>query len=364
MVPIISSVTTPLALAALCVLVGAGIVRLILRQKPTAFAMVVVQYGFWLAITLSLFANLAFIYSTKFSAEILITGVVRNDEGQYLQKVIVDIPGKARSITDDNGTFTMSIPQSRTAQSYRIDAYLRGYQRKTIDVHSKDESVNITLSRKILDVKELLNIGPNVLVGHYLGLPQVDIRIQMFNPTDRTIQLKDMALQIMHEDTGREKSLFVGGMYFERGLPLMHPLPSITLKPATRYETVFLFSEQDFEIQQASQNVRVVFERKGIRSPYDLKVGKPVISNRLASKLRKYVEEKWFWQPGKFKLIFSCTVKDKKYEVVRSLELSGDKVSKMKRISNYFMSGFGIFYGYHLVGPIKDAQPAFYVHGK
>ena len=268
----ISSVTTPLALAALFVLIGAGIVRLILRQKPTAFGMLVVQYGFWLAITLSVLANFAFIYTTRLSTEILITGVVRSNEGQYLPKVIVDIPGKARSITDDNGTFTMSIPRSRIAQTYRIDAFLQGYQKKTIKVDSQYESVNITLSRKILNVKEFLNVGSNILVGHYLGLPQLDIRIEMLNPTDRTIQVKEMALRILHKETGKEKSLFVVGMYLERGSPMMPPLPIITLKSDAKHEVIFIFLEPSIEIQQVSQDIRVVFEKKGIRSPYELQV--------------------------------------------------------------------------------------------
>ena len=191
---IIPLITTPLALAALCLLVGAGLLKIVLKQRPSVIGKMIIRYGFLFAISLSILANIAYIISSRWSSEVIITGSVKNDDGHYLTRVILDIPGKSRTITDDNGAFAMVVPYSRSDSSYRIDASLFGYLPTSIYCNSANRnSVSITMKPQKLS---LLSVWGDILVGHFLGSPQIDIPIKFQNTTSETIQVSSINLSI------------------------------------------------------------------------------------------------------------------------------------------------------------------------
>lgn len=120
-------VTTPLALAALCVLGMTGLLKALSTTKSTPALQTGVHWTFVLALTLGVLANVSYIVTASFGREIRVAGTVRDDSGQPLGRAIVDIPGRGRGITDDYGAFELSIPDSRKADVYDGIVSLEGY---------------------------------------------------------------------------------------------------------------------------------------------------------------------------------------------------------------------------------------------
>lgn len=364
---IISTITTPLALAALVLLLGAGIVRLILRNRlSSGIAKTIVQYGFWMAATLSILANLVFAFQASLQTESLISGSVRSDEGIYLPYAIVDIRGTARAITDDHGSFTISIPRSRMEDSYELDVSLHGYEMETVTVKPGERTAKVTLSLKQLELDEFLSISPNVRVGHYLGLPQIDLEVTMSNPTINEVLVSDIVLTVTPKDKPNEKrTLPVQYMYLEIDMPTL-PLPEPRrIEPActscgsppakeTQREYYAFMEHIRADIHQFNIEISAIISSVGIQN---LRIGRDIIPENWTYALERDMEQRWFWNPGNYELELLYTVDGNRFHATGTIQLSEKEVMEMKNISKYYGSGYGLAYGFHytLVG---DAKPA------
>ena len=354
---VISSVTTPLALAALALLLGAGIVRLIIRNKESPIGKTIVQYGFWFAVTLSVLANLVFAYQESLETESLITGVVQSDKGDYLPNAIVDVRGKARAITDDNGAFSMSIPRSRMEDEYELDVFLPGYEQETVIVKSAERTLKVALSLKQLVVDEFLSISSNVSIGHYLGLPQVDLQVTMSNPTYNEIAVTDITLSLLRKEPREQRTLFVQSVYLDTRMSYMQPFEPIRITSEGTHRAFHVFLPPNHEIGRFDQRMRGLVVELGIAN---FRLERRIISDDEAASLQRDMEDRWFWYPGHYEIVFSCTASGKRYQVTGSLQLSEDDIATMKNVSKYYASGFGLLYGSHLPY-IRDARPALIV---
>lgn len=357
---IISSVTTPLALAALGLLLGAGIVRLILRNKESRTGKMTVQYGFWLAVILSVLANVVFAYQKSLETESLITGVVQSDSGDYLPYAIVDVRGAARAITDDNGAFSMSIPRSRIEDEYELDVSVAGYEQKTVIVKSSERSVKITLSSKQLVVEEFLSVSSSVAIAHYIGLPQIDLQITMSNPTDNEIAVTDIALSLLRKEPREQRTLAFQSVYLDsRIMAYMDAFEPTRIPSGESRRAFHVFVPPNHEVSFFVQRFRSRLAELGIAS---FQLERRIISDDEAASLKEDMDARWFWYPGHYEIIFSCTANGKRYQVTGSFQLLEHDIDAMKNISKYYTSGFGLLYGSHL-SYIRDARPGLIVHG-
>lgn len=351
---IIPIITTPLALAALGLFLGTSIVRLILRNKVSVIGKTTVQYGFWLAVILSVLANLVFAYQKWLETESIITGVVRSETGDYLSYAIVDMEGKGRAITDDNGNFLMSIPRSRMEDNYELDVSLRGYEMKTVTVDSGQRSVRVTLSVKKLSVDEFISIDPRIAIAHFIGLPQVDIQLTMENLTDQTVSVTGFTLTISKVGERDRRTLLRQSVYLER-MPYMSAFEPIDLEPNEVHRAYHVFLEPDQEVSHVDQTVKSFIASLGI-GKFDLDFS--LITEDMAKEQRSGMEDRWFWTPGQYELVFSCTANGKRYVATGGFELLDDGgIDAMKNIAKYYRSGFGLSFGSHLQF-VRDARPA------
>ena len=262
----ISIVTTPLALAALALLLGAGIVRLILRDKTSGVGKTIVQYGFWLAVTLSVLANLVFAYQASLQSESLISGSVRSDEGNYLRYAIVDIPGTAQAITNENGSFLMSIPRSRVEDSYELDVSLDGYEMNTVTVKSGERMAKITLSLKQLVIEEFLSVSSNVKIGHYLGIPQVDLEVAMSNTLIHQLSVSGIILTVTPKDEpSKKRTLLFQLSYLEDNYFMPGYEPRDIESNEIRRESYVFREHLRADIFQFDQRIKGVIANIGIQ---------------------------------------------------------------------------------------------------
>src|ERR1700739_2127779 len=114
-------ITTPLALAALCILILSGLLKTVGGTKSTQALKSTIRWGFILSIILGVLANLTYLVIAFFNREVRIAGTVRDGAENAIPFALVDLGGKkGRTITDDDGGFELNIPESRTANIYNL----------------------------------------------------------------------------------------------------------------------------------------------------------------------------------------------------------------------------------------------------
>ena len=356
---VIPLITTPLALAALCLLLGSGLLKVVLKQKSSTQSKMIVRYGFIFAISLSILANVAFVYTSRLASEVVITGSVRNEEGHYLPRVVLDIAGKSRGITDDNGAFAMVIPYSRSDSSYRIDASGQGYSLTSVGCDAANRNkVTIIMKRPQLSADVLLAFSGDVLVSHFLGSPQVDIPVTFRNPTSETVQISAITVKLQGI-LGAGKTLSMVNSYIQGG-PLQPPLTIVTLKAGDSFSNISAFADIDQETIQQSAMLRQRLTMNQSYIQYGARIGVDVIDTDLEHQIKSAVNKRWFWKPGQYSLTISFVANGAKYEIMKHFTLDTNQVDEMKAILSYYKEGFGLIYGVHLV-QIANARPSLYL---
>lgn len=129
MEPVLKLVTTPLALAALALLVLGGVLTGLARSqgKPRQERRHFTNWIFTTVILLSILANVAYLLQILLFSEVLVLGNVRDEESNPVRFAYVDIQGVGRSATADDGSFQASVPYSRQRASYNLVASAPGF---------------------------------------------------------------------------------------------------------------------------------------------------------------------------------------------------------------------------------------------
>src|SRR4051812_32521641 len=107
---VVQAVKTPLALAALLLVLGMPVVKEVLKAKgkATETAREALRYGFVLGLVFGVMAIAAFVYTAGFNREIRISGTVRDESGAGVAFVTVGIAGREGGITDAGGNFAFT----------------------------------------------------------------------------------------------------------------------------------------------------------------------------------------------------------------------------------------------------------------
>ena len=216
---IVTKIGTPLALAALCLFVVSGLLKAIVKTpKRGPLLKLFIHWVFILALVLGVLANISYLLVAGHSREVRIAGTVHDQDDKGLDRAIVDIPGRGRGVTREDGSFEFTIPDSRTADQYPVTVSLAGFQswHETLKGPIPKETIDATLKRPILKAEELIQKPDRLIISHYLGLPQVDITLSLRNPLPETIQLDQISVSVVSPD-GKRTELVGMATYSPQG---------------------------------------------------------------------------------------------------------------------------------------------------
>ena len=358
---IIGVVTTPVTLAALFLLILSGIILSVVspknkdnRQKKLLSQ--VVRYSFVTAIVLSLSANLIQLLTVTLNEDSRIVGLVQNSNGKTISRAIIDIVGVGRSVTDDNGAFTFSIPSGRTNDQYLISVTVTGYQNYEKVIQGPNPSPQlIKLEAPKISSEHLIKVPGEIMVGHYLGVPQIEIPLLFKNPTPSDILVEDTSVNII-SPLGINTKLFNLGIYFYLGEMMKPPLPQVNIQPQGRWRAFYSYLGFSTEAQALSN--RVALEMQGAPGFFTKgpQYGVKVITDDLSQSLRDHLESNFHWVTGEWKIIISCSVGGKEFSKSYKYQITDGMVDTMKGISEYYSVGAGAFFGNHL-NPFGNAKP-------
>lgn len=350
---ILANVTTPLALAALCLLLGAGLLRVIAKSQNNSAFRLTIRWGFILALTLGVLANLSFVLQASFGREVRVAGTVRDDAGKPLGRAVVDIPGRGRGITDDYGAFEFSIPDSRTAETYEGVVSMDGYgsEKFTLKGPRPKESVSVSLKRPVLSADELIRLPASLAVSHYLGMPQVDVVLGFYNPMPFRLHLTNISLSVVGPN-GKSVSIPMQGTY----APITQqfnptPLTILDLEKGQMWNLGYSFFLGNTEVYGLLERAQKEFTPTN-QLPQQ---GATIFSSALVGEFTEFMNRTMIWRPGVWRLIISCTLDGKSYTRSFQFSLAANEVDRLKSMAKYYRTGYGVLPALRL-GQFSDAS--------
>lgn len=336
---ILGAVTTPLALAALCLLLGTAFMKVVAGSKSTQAVKLAIHWGFVLALTMAVLANISYLTVASFGREIRIAGTIRDDSGQPLGRAIVESPGHGRGITDDYGAFEFSIPDSRKSESYEIVASLEGYSTESMVLEGPKpkRTVSLTLKKPVLLANDLIRRPSMVIVSHYLGMPQVDIGLSFANPVPSEVLLENISLTLVAPD-GKRISLPMACTYDPLNNQPSPALPSVLLEKSGTWNLNYGFFLGDMSLNDLMQKAQVEFPaNSAIPAP-----GTKIFSPGLVDEFKGYMRRHMIWTAGTWQLIIACDVGSESMSRTSSFSLTDTDIQRMEAVANYYETGAGV----------------------
>lgn len=342
---VIKTVTTPLALAALLLLVAAGVLRALFKANPkaatSANTKLMMHYGFVLAITLSVMANAAFLVSASFRREIRLSGTVDDDSGKVVENAFIDVAGRGGARTDDRGQFVLVVPDVWASDHYEAKVYRNGYPpTEVVFMGRRPEPIRVTLKRPPLVSTSIMRFEPQAFVSHYLGQPRVEVGITFLNPSPGPILLEDITLSLLGPDGARVPLIVEGVVDPMSRMVMPMQITTLDLRPShefpLRYSAVRIDQSWINEITSLSATVPR-WDQIGPPDP-----AKRHVPKATADALRALATSRMVWKPGTWKLECAAKVGSQTLAATASFPLSEAMVAEMNAVQRHYESGIGV----------------------
>lgn len=339
---IVTKIGTPLALAALALMLASGLLKAVAKNKKSGPVLkLMVHWVFITALVLGVLANFSYLLVASYGREVRIAGTVHDENDKGLDRAIIDIPGRGRAATREDGTFELTIPDSRTANEYQITVSLPGYESQHLKLKGPrpHDTVDATLKRPVLKAEALIQKPGRLLVSHYLGLPQVDINLMMRDPLPDTVQVEQLSLSVVSPE-GKKSTLTGIGTYSTMGNQFGGgPLPMFVLTPNQEFQLGYAFFGPDFTVDYLAQKAQLELNANPNRLP---QVGVRMFSEGLVKEFTEFMNSHFFWHEGEWKLVIGCSVGSQPFSREFKFELTPAQIQNMKAVSRYYEFGFGI----------------------
>jgi hypothetical protein len=335
---LLSSVTTPLALAALCLLAGSGVLTAVSKQrKPTRTMTLTIHWGFILALALGTLANVSYVVIASFGREIRIAGTVRDDAGKALPRAVVDIPGRGRGISDDYGAFEFSVPDSRKADDYEGIATLDGYGAAPFKLKGPQpkQTLSLTLTQPKMTPEGVIRHPEKLFIGHYLGMPQVDVTLGFSNPMPNPLKLENIALAVT-SPAGKVFELPMVGSYAPNGVFNPFPLSTLELVKSQNFSVGYRF----FRGSPAHNEVMFHAQSEFPMNQPQPQLGQLIFSEAMKTRFVSLLEREFIWSAGTWGLTVTTSVQGFKLERRFTFALAPAEITKMKSVTQYYRTGY------------------------
>jgi hypothetical protein len=350
--------TTPLALASLAIIAGVGILKLLVSGRNNAVSKLITHYGFIVVIAFGILGNVSYLYSQSLSKELLVFGnVVEAGTGTALGRVVIDAGPHSRGMSGDSGDFFLAIPASRQQENYDLHAVLPGYERAASRIKSGPRMF-VTMEMKKSTASNVLQFGEaDIIIGHYLGLPEIYLPLVALNSRLSSLVLRNFSLRAT-APSGNTRQLFVGTTSPSMAGPYGPPLAQVQVKGQDTASWVNGFMQQDQQVQSLSVRAYRALQSSPLFQVNGPRVGATYLSPEMNTELASAMDQNWFWEPGVSLLKLVCTDDNgHRYELNGAITVSNQQIQSMRQISKYYNAGYGVLTGTQLM-PVGSAQPS------
>lgn len=339
---ILAHASTPLALAALVLLLGAPLLREILRRKgrSTKDSAAIIRYGFLLGGVFGVLAIASVLYSQSQFTEIRISGTVRGASGAGLAQVRVNVDGADSGVTDGDGRFAFTLPAARASSHYTVNFYREGFEPLAVKAEGRHPAaLSVVLDKAALATGNIIALPPTLVVRHNLGVPSLELALTFNNPQATEITLTDIGVTLVSPE-GNTVPMLMEGLSLMPG-QFLQPLPMWKLEAGgSAHITYFYFNANP---QFLALHQRVFAEL----APHAAAITQPdptarLLSDALVQDLRAYMQSQFIWTPGTWEIRAHARSAGLPLEARASFTLSEAAVARMAAIANYYPAALGV----------------------
>ncbi len=336
----VTQITTPLGLAGLALLLGSGILKAVTQKRATAASRLMIRWGFILAIVLVALANISYLATAGMGREIRVAGTVRDAAGRGVAFVIVDVAGRGRGISQDNGAFELTIPDSRKADVYELVFTREGYEpmRRQLQGPRPAATIDVTLNRQVLELGTVIGPVGTVTIRHYLGAPQILVMLPLGNPTGRRIEIRDVEVSVV-DPAGTPHALPIATGTDQNGRAHILGLGApVTVEPEQTLKLDLVCSRVDPEVERLREVARRAYPDSD-RLPG---TAAPIYSAELVRELEAVMSAGMFWRAGEWQLAVTASVQGVRSQRTFRFRLLPAEIERMRALGRYYARGYGV----------------------
>lgn len=319
---VIPLVTTPLALAALAILVLG-----VILQRTGARRDVVTKV-FWLIMVLAIMGNVGFLLTRFVASDTIIRGSIRDTSGTPVSQVIVDIDDVGRTASRDDGIFEISAPLSRQRDKYNLIARGFGYELARLDLLGpRPNFTQVVLKPEILKADDAIDLHDELGVTQNLGAPAVSINFRIKKQFTQDVRLSFFQLRLK-APSGEILNLNPTFVQIN-GQPTPNYLIGMNLRePLVNGEATLLFEKTQFAKNATIAEITKKFGQYW----WNTCAGQNGLDDASVEILSNYFDSAFSWLPGNYQATIVYRINADAGELKLDFALNTNEVSRLKNI--------------------------------
>ena len=183
-----------------------------------------------------------------------------------------------------------------------------------------------------------LDTGPEISIGHYMGVPMLIAPLKIQNGTKREVVVQSVQTTVT-SPKGREIAMHLEGTIVAG--QVMPPLLMLTAKANESVAFTYSYFNYTADFVMLRDEAFAAAQKTGIQTPgpnESLEYLTPEMTTRLTS----YATRQFIWEPGEWRLKIRANRDDEPLSVERSFQLEKADVERMWNITKQYKSGIGV----------------------
>ncbi|TXR48454.1 carboxypeptidase-like regulatory domain-containing protein [Phyllobacterium endophyticum] len=333
---IIGSINTPLALAALSLLIIGSILYVAAkdgRERP-----ILVRYGFGVSALFGLLAIGGFMADSYMNEVFLVEGNVTDETGRSIEGAVVDIVGLGRSISLSDGTFIVPMSRKKVQSVYNVRVRKAGFEDWTGPISGPyPKFIEINTPARQFTQKDV-HITSDGMVSVYLGVGEFLTGVQALNNTSRAESFQTLAMRLT---SPLDKIIELSPDAILNSSNGTDPFTTLTVGPLSELSQRIIWRDD-----AAISNAKMVARDSGLLAgPKTCIPGRGPVEKDLA--IEKFFDQNFFWEEGVWKGAFTMTTDRAKVSKAFSFVLSKSQVAVLHGSKLAYLQCRGLEHGNH-----------------
>lgn len=338
MASILQQIGTPLQLAALFLLLVAGIARLLVRSgawKPSpGTTRLVIDRIFQAAIAALVLGvasqAIAPALDRLLNGDETFHGAVLSTTGEPIAGATVDLIAIASAPTNALGQFDITVPRNRVLKTYKLEVRAPGYAPIPALTKTAVEMRNIEI-RLTPEPRELLKaLESPLFVGQYYGVPIIVITLRVENSGASLVSIGE----IRGELTGADSSFILSPAYWTIVSPFgpFFPVTGPFQIPAALNLDLNVVMTASANFANLFRQVAALPEYAS-QQPCTPKSGGAIdpMSDDAFQLVEAFAKDHFGWREGDWRLRLDVTASDEKKSFQRDFTLSSGEVERLRQ---------------------------------
>ncbi|HDZ72830.1 MAG TPA: carboxypeptidase regulatory-like domain-containing protein [Aurantimonas coralicida] len=335
---IIRSTNTPLALAALSILVIGSILYANIKGKEQTN---LIKYGFGLSAIFGILSITGFFIDSYTNQIFLAEGKVVGEDNNPIESAYIDMFGSGRGVSLQDGSYKIPIYRKLSLPSYNIRVQKPGYvDWVKNDVKGPYPAYLLPVMKSKVFSAGNISIISDMTVGIYLGVPELFINFSVVNDTVDVKTLQGMIIRL-NSPSGESVKLYATQIIDPSGARQFSP---VTIGPLQELNLQIVF--MDWPVMQAAVNAA---DQSGILGRYGCFPGDDTSVIADNKELEEFFDRNFRWEEGSWQARLNLTSQKNTFLKSLKFNISKSDIEGFFAMRSSYKQCAGLLFANHYV---------------